>query len=67
MTEQERQDIARLRRRIEQLDAEALVREGRITELLSQAFDLEDEIRDYEAMRDVLTPTGLRAGPGLEV
>ena len=57
----------RLRRRIEQLDAEAAVREGRISELLSQAFDLEHEIRDYAAMRDVLTPTGLRAGPGLEV
>ena len=67
MTDQERKDIARLRRRIEELDAEALVREGRITELLAQAFDLEHEIRDYEAMRDVLTPTELRAGPGLEV
>jgi len=67
VSDQERQDIARLRRRIEQLDAEAAVREGRITELLSQAFDLEHEIRDYAAMRDVLTPTELRAGPGLEV
>jgi hypothetical protein len=67
LTEQERHDIARLRRHIEQLDAEAAVREGRISELLTQAFDLEHEIRDYAAMRDVLTPTGLRAGPGLEV
>jgi serine phosphatase RsbU (regulator of sigma subunit) len=67
LTDQERQDIARLRRRIEQLDAEAAVREGRISELLTQAFDLEHEIRDYEAMRDVLTPTELRAGSGLEV
>jgi serine phosphatase RsbU (regulator of sigma subunit) len=67
LTEQERQDIARLRRRIEELDAEALMREGRISELLTQAFDLEHEIRDYEAMRDVLTPTELRAGRGLEV
>jgi serine phosphatase RsbU (regulator of sigma subunit) len=67
VTDQERQDIARLRRRIEELDEQALVREGRITELLSQAFDLEHEIRDYAAMRDVLTPTELRAGPGLEV
>ncbi len=67
MTDQERQDIARLRRRINELDAQALVCEGRITELLSHAFDLEHEIRDYEAMRDVLTPTELRAGPGLEV
>jgi serine phosphatase RsbU (regulator of sigma subunit) len=67
LTEQERHDIARLRRRIEQLDAEALVREGRISELVEQAFDLEHEMRDYEAMRDVLTPSELRAGPGLEV
>jgi serine phosphatase RsbU (regulator of sigma subunit) len=67
LTDQERQDIARMRRRIEELDAEAAVREGRISELLSQAFDLEHEIRDYAAMRDVLTPTELRAGPGLEV
>jgi len=43
------------------------MREGRISELLTQAFDLEHEIRDYEAMRDVLTPTELRAGRGLEV
>jgi serine phosphatase RsbU (regulator of sigma subunit) len=67
LTDQERHEVARLRRRIEELDAEALVREGRITELLAQAFDHEHEIRDYEAMRDVLTPTELRAGPGLEV
>jgi serine phosphatase RsbU (regulator of sigma subunit) len=67
LTDEERQDIARLRRRIDQLDAEALVREGRIIELRTQAFDLEHEIRDYEAMRDVLTPTELRAGAGLEV
>jgi serine phosphatase RsbU (regulator of sigma subunit) len=67
VTEQERQDIARLRARIEELDAEALVREGRITDLLGQVFDREHEIRDFEAVRDVLTPSELRAGPGLEV
>jgi serine phosphatase RsbU (regulator of sigma subunit) len=67
LTEQERQDIARLRRRIEELDAEALVREGRITELLGQVFDREHELRDYEAVRDVLTPRELRAGPGVQV
>jgi serine phosphatase RsbU (regulator of sigma subunit) len=67
LTEEERQDIARLRRRIEELDAEALVREGRITELLGEVFDREHEIRDFEAVRDVLTPRELRAGPGLEV
>ncbi len=39
------------------------------TQLLSQSFDLEDEIRDYAAMRDVVYPhrAALRAGPGLEV
>jgi serine phosphatase RsbU (regulator of sigma subunit) len=67
VTDQDRHDIARLRRRIEELDAQALVREGRITDLVAQAFDLEHEIRDLEAMRDVLTPTELRVGPGLEV
>ena len=58
MTEQERKDITRLRRRIDELDAEALVREGRITELLGQVFDRDHEIRDFEAMK---------AGPGVEV
>jgi serine phosphatase RsbU (regulator of sigma subunit) len=67
LSEQERHDIARLRRRIEELDAQAHAREGRITDLLAEAFDREHEIRDYEAMRDVLTPSELRAGPGLEV
>ena len=67
MTEHEQKDIARLRRRIEELDAQAHVREGRITELIAAAFEREHEIRDLEAMRDVLTPSELRAGPGLAV
>ena len=67
MTEHEQKDIARLRRRIEELDAQAQVREGRITQLIAEAFEREHEIRDLEAMRDVLTPSELRAGPGLEV
>ena len=67
MTEQEQRDIARLRRRIEELNAQALVREGRITQLVAQAFEREHEIRDLEALRDVLTPSELRAGPGLAV
>jgi serine phosphatase RsbU (regulator of sigma subunit) len=67
LTEQEQNDIARLRRRIDELDAQALVREGLITDLLAEVFDREHEIRDYEAMREVLTPTELRAGPGIEV
>ena len=67
MTEHEQKDIARLRRRIEELDAQAQVREGRITQLIAEAFEREHEIRDLEAMRDVLTPSELRAGPGLAV
>jgi serine phosphatase RsbU (regulator of sigma subunit) len=67
MTEQQEHDIARLQRRIKELDAEALLREGRITELVAEAFERDGEIRDFEAMRDVLTPTELQAGPGLDV
>jgi serine phosphatase RsbU (regulator of sigma subunit) len=64
---QERNDIARLRRRIAELDAEALLREGRINALVAEAFEREGEMRDLEAMRDVLAPSEVRTGPGLEV
>ncbi len=67
MTEHEQRDIARLRRRIEKLDAEALAREGRITELIAEAVEREGEIRDLEAMRDVLAPAEIRAGAGIDV
>ena len=67
MSEQQDRDIARLRRRIEELDAAAHVREGRITELIAEVFERDGEIRDLEAMRDVLAPSEVRAGPGLEV
>ena len=67
MTEQEQKHIARLRRRIAELDAVAADRESRITGLIAEAVERDSEIRDLEAMRDVLAPTELRAGPGLEV
>jgi hypothetical protein len=56
LSEHERQVIGRLRRRIEELDAQALVREGRISDLVAEALEHESEIRDLEAMRDVLAP-----------
>jgi len=65
MSEHEQRDIARLRRRIAELDAEAHVREGRITRLVAEALDREVEMRDLEAVRDVLAPTELRSRPGL--
>jgi serine phosphatase RsbU (regulator of sigma subunit) len=67
MTDHERQEIARLQRRIDKLDAEALLREGRITQLIAEAVEREGEIRDLEAMREVLTPSEIRAGHGLDV
>jgi serine phosphatase RsbU (regulator of sigma subunit) len=67
LSEQQERDIARLRRRIEELDAQAQLREGRITALIAEAFEREGEIRDLEAMREVLTPAEVRAAEGLEV
>jgi serine phosphatase RsbU (regulator of sigma subunit) len=65
MTEQQERDIARLRRRIAELDAEAVVREGRITRLVAEALERESEIRDLEAMRDVLAPSTPPTRPGV--
>ena len=67
MTEQEQRDIARLRRQIEELDEQAQLREGRITELFAEAVAREAELRDLEAVRDVLTPRELGPRPGLEM
>jgi serine phosphatase RsbU (regulator of sigma subunit) len=67
LSEQEQRDIARLRRRVEELGAEAADREGRISELIAEAVEREGEIRDLEAMRDVLAPSAVRAGEGLDV
>ena len=66
MTEQERRDIERLRRRIAELDAEAVIQEGRITALVAEALDREVVIHDLEAMRDVLAPSEILPRPGLE-
>src|SRR3954467_8313840 len=60
-------DIARLRRKVAALDAAAHLREGRITELIAEAFEREGEIRAPEAMRAVLAPSVVRPGPGIEV
>ena len=67
MSEQQARDIARLRRRIEELDAEAAVREGRISELIAEVVDRDGEIRDLEAMRDVLVPSEVRPRSGLDI
>ncbi len=67
MSEQQERDIARLRERIAELDAEAHVREGRITDLIAEAIDREGEIRDLAAMREVLAPSLVRAGPWVDV
>ena len=67
MTEQERNKIEDLRQRIDELDAEALIREERIAELVAEAVEHQLELRDLEAMRDVLAPSELRAGPGVTV
>jgi serine phosphatase RsbU (regulator of sigma subunit) len=67
VSEQQRKQIEDLRHRIEELDAEALVREERITELIAEAVEQQGEIRDLEAMRDALAPSELRAGPGVSV
>lgn len=67
LSEHERQVIGRLRRRIEELGAQALVQEGRISDLVAEAIEHEGEIRDLEAMRDVLAPAEPPARPGLDV
>jgi serine phosphatase RsbU (regulator of sigma subunit) len=67
VSEEQRRQIEDLRHRIDELDAEALLREERISELIAEAVEHQGEIRDLEAMRDVLAPSELRAGPGVAV
>ena len=67
MTDQEREQITRLEHRVEQLDAAVLLREGRIAELIAEAVERDGEIRDLEALRDVLAPSEIRAGRNLDV
>jgi sigma-B regulation protein RsbU (phosphoserine phosphatase) len=67
VTEKEQREIERLQRRVDELDAEALLREGRIAELIAEAVERDGEIRDLEAMRDVLAPSEIRVGRNLDV
>ena len=66
MSEQERLQILGLRREIAELTARVEVREGRITELVGEALDRDGELRDLQAMRDVLAPAEHPARPGVD-
>jgi serine phosphatase RsbU (regulator of sigma subunit) len=66
VSEEERQKILSLRREIAELTARVEVRDGRITELVGQALDRDDELRDLQAMRDVLAPAEHPVRPGIE-
>jgi serine phosphatase RsbU (regulator of sigma subunit) len=66
VSEQEQQQILRLRREIAELTARVEVRDGRITQLVGEALDRDGELRDLQAMRDVLAPADHPARPGLE-
>jgi serine phosphatase RsbU (regulator of sigma subunit) len=66
VSEQERQQILGLRREIAELTARVELRDGRITELIGEALDRDGELRDLQAMRDVLAPAEFAARPGLE-
>lgn len=64
---EEREKIADLRREIAELTARVEVRDGRITELVGEALDRDTELRDLQAMRDVLAPIDHPARPGIEI
>jgi serine phosphatase RsbU (regulator of sigma subunit) len=66
VSQEERAEIAGLRREIAELTARAELREGRITQLVGEALDRDGELRDLHAMRDVLAPADHPARPGLE-
>ena len=67
MSEQEREQILGLRREIAELTARLEVRDGRITQLVGEALDRDGELRDLQALREVLTPAELPARPGLDI
>ena len=67
MSKEEREKIAVLRREIAELTARVEVRDGRITELVGEALDRDGELRDLQAMRDVLAPAEVPARPGVAV
>ncbi|MGZ8649567.1 MAG: PP2C family protein-serine/threonine phosphatase [Solirubrobacteraceae bacterium] len=66
MSEQERRQIHGLRREIAELTARVELRDGRITQLVGEALDRDGELRDLQAMRDVLAPAEHPARPGVE-
>jgi serine phosphatase RsbU (regulator of sigma subunit) len=67
VSKEERQQILGLRREIADLTARVEVRDGRIMELVGEALGRDGEIRDLQAMRDVLAPAELPARPGLDI
>jgi len=54
VSEQEREQILGLKREIAELSARVELRDGRITQLVGEALDRDGELRDLQAMRDVL-------------
>jgi serine phosphatase RsbU (regulator of sigma subunit) len=66
VSEHERQQILGLRREIAELTARVELRDGRITELVGEALDRDGELRDLQAMRDVLAPADHPVRPGVE-
>ena len=66
MSEHERQQIDGLKREVADLTARVELRDGRITQLLGEALDRDGELRDLQAMRDVLAPAEHPARPGVE-
>jgi serine phosphatase RsbU (regulator of sigma subunit) len=66
VSEHERQQILGLRRQIAELTARVELRDGRITELVGEALDRDGELRDLQAMRDVLAPAEHPVRPGIE-
>jgi serine phosphatase RsbU (regulator of sigma subunit) len=66
VSEHEREQILGLRRQIAELTARVELRDGRITELVGEALDRDGELRDLQAMRDVLAPADHPERPGLE-
>jgi serine phosphatase RsbU (regulator of sigma subunit) len=67
VSEDERQKILGLRREIAELTARVEIRDGRITQLVGEALDRDGELRDLQAMRDVLAPADYPARPGVEI
>jgi serine phosphatase RsbU (regulator of sigma subunit) len=67
VSQEELDKIASLRREIAELTARVEVRDSRITELVGEALDRDGELRDLQAMRDVLAPAEVPARPGIAI